>query len=385
MRLSLSIAWRFIWRYKNQSLLIMIGIAVGISVLIFIGSLIKGLQESLIDVAIGRIAQITITSSDEDEPYLRNYDKMLLKLDGLTEDIKAASPAIGLNGYAVKGSLDEPINIKGVDLERGNKIYQIEENMVEGQVFRDRREAIIGTDLAEALKVKVGEKIKLKTVSRGELEVVVTGIFDLESETLNKNLVYMSFKTAQSAFDLTSRASVIDIQVYDVFAADQIANRISDLGALFDEDIGNWKESNGSLLTGLRSQTISTVMIQTFVLISVILGIASVLAVSVMQKSKQVGILKAMGLNNNRTSLIFIFQGAILSGIGIVMGVGLGLLLIMGFVLGTAGSDNIIKISLDPNYILQICVISFVMSCVSVTLPARRTKTLDPIEVIKNG
>ena len=385
MRLSLNIAWRFIWRYKNQSLLIMIGIAVGISVLIFIGSLIKGLQESSIDVAIGRIAHISIQSSDEDEPYLRSYEKMLLKLDGLSEEIKVASPAIVLNGYAIKASLDEPISIKGIDIERGNQIYQVKEKMVQGQVFRDRREAVIGTDLAEALKLNVGDKMKLRTISNGELEVVVSGIFDLENETLNKSLVYMSFKTAQSAFGFEGRASVIDLQVYDVFAADQIAAQIKSLGELFNQDVRNWKESNGSLLTGLNSQTVSTVMIQTFVLISVILGIASVLAVSVMQKSKQIGILKAMGLNNSRTSWIFIFQGAILSGTGIIMGVGLGLLLIFGFVQGTAGSDSIIKISLDYRYIAQICLISFAMSCISVTLPARKTKTLDPIEVIKNG
>lgn len=385
MRLSLQVAWRFIWRYKSQSILITIGIAVGISVLIFIGSLIKGLQESLIDVAIGRIAHITVASSDEDKPYLRNYEEMILKLDGLTEEVKIASPAIVLGGFGIKGSKDENVSIKGVDIERGDKIYKIKENLVKGRLFKDKREVVIGTKLSESLEVNVGDKILLKTATAGEVEAVIVGIFDLKSEVLNQSQVYMSFTSAQQAFGLINRASIIDIQVYDVFKADEIMLKIRGLGAIFDCELKNWKDSNASLLAGLNSQTVSTVMIQAFVLISVILGISSVLAVSVMQKSKQIGILKAMGLSDVRTSWIFIFQGAILSGLGILLGVLLGLGLIEGFVQGTKNSATIIKISLDYMYIFQICIISFVMSCISVTIPARKTKTLDPIEVIKNG
>lgn len=385
MRFAYQVAWRFIWKYKSQSILIVFGIAVGIAVLIFIGSLIRGLQESLIEVAIGRIAHISISSNDEDQPYLRNYNEMLLKLDGMSEDISVSSPAVILNGFAIKGSKDETVTIKGVDLNRGDQIYKIAENMLKGKVFGDKREVVVGKKLAEILNVEVGEKISLKTVNAGQIEVVVSGIFDLKNEALNQSLVYMSFKSAQQAFGLTGKASVIDIQVYDVFAADQTMTKIRGLGQLFNQELKNWKNSNASLLAGLQSQTISTLMIQTFVLMSVILGIASVLAVSVMQKSKQIGILKAMGLSDFKSSLIFVFQGAILSAMGIAVGVLVGYGLIQGFIFGTQNTPTNIKISLDPLYIGQICAVSFIFSCLSVMIPARRTKKLDPIEVIKNG
>lgn len=385
MSLSLRIAWRFIWKYKSQSILIVLGIAVGISVLIFIGSLIKGLQVSLIDTAIGRISQITIVNENEDDPYIRNYDVMVKKLNSFRNQITVATPTLTLNVYAVNGELDEPISIKGIQMPVADQIYKLNENIKNGKIFGTRKEIVVGVKLAEKLKVGIGEKITLKTVGSSSADFYISGIFDLKNETLNKTLAFTSLSQLQSTFGFSNRVSQIEMQVSDVFQADVVAKNIPSLGREFTYKITNWKDSNRQLLTGLNSQTVSTIMIQTFVLISVVLGIASVLAVSVMQKSKQIGILKAMGMNNSTTSWIFIYQGAILSLIGIVVGVGLGFGLIYGFVVGTSGSETGIIIRLDSFYILQVCALSFVMASLSVLIPARRTKQLDPIEVIKNG
>jgi lipoprotein-releasing system permease protein len=102
--------------------------------------------------------------------------------------------------------------------------------------------------------------------------------------------------------------SQIEMQVNDVFVADEVAMAVEN--RLNDDTlkVTNWKEENAALLSGLSGQTASSLMIQVFVLISVVLGIASVLAISVVQKSRQIGILKAMGMHNPKASLVFLFQ-----------------------------------------------------------------------------
>ena len=106
-----------------------------------------------------------------------------------------------------------------------------------------------------------------------------------------------------------------------VFGADALAARIRDRTGL---DARSWMEQNGDLLTGLRSQSMSSLMIQVFVVLAVALGIASVLAVSVVQKAREIGILRATGTPSRTVTQIFLVQGAVLGGIGSLVGIALG-------------------------------------------------------------
>ena len=128
-------------------------------------------------------------------------------------------------------------------------------------------------------------------------------------------------------------------------------------------------------------------MIQIFVLISVILGIASVLAISVLQKSKQLGILKAMGIKDSIASLIFLFQGLILGVFGAILGVAFGLGLAVSFTKFAVAADGspIIDLYIDPKFIIISGIIAVVSATVASVIPANRSSRLDPMEVIKNG
>ena len=128
-------------------------------------------------------------------------------------------------------------------------------------------------------------------------------------------------------------------------------------------------------------------MIQVFVLISVVLGIASVLAITVLQKSRQIGILKAMGIPDNTASLIFLFQGLILGVYGAIMGVLFGLALILSFTTFARNPDGtaLIAIRYDIPFILFSASIAILSALIASFIPAARSKKLSPIEVIRNG
>jgi len=128
-------------------------------------------------------------------------------------------------------------------------------------------------------------------------------------------------------------------------------------------------------------------MIQFFVVVSVVLGIASVLAISVLQKSKQIGILKAMGIKTRQSSLIFLFQGLILGLIGGILGLIIGLGLSISFTIFAVRPDGspVVPLFIDRNFLLLSFGLAVVASTLAALVPARKSARLDPIEVIRNG
>jgi lipoprotein-releasing system permease protein len=177
------------------------------------------------------------------------------------------------------------------------------------------------------------------------------------------------------------------MQIRDVFQAETISAAI----ALELDDpqikIENWIENNQELLSGLQGQSISSVMIQVFVMISVILGISSILAITVMQKSKQIGILKAMGIEDKDSSLVFLFEGLILGIFGAIGGVLFGLGLAYAFTTFAIGADGnpVVPLNIDGGFIALSAGIAILASMLASLIPARKSSKLSVIEVIRNA
>ncbi len=177
------------------------------------------------------------------------------------------------------------------------------------------------------------------------------------------------------------------MQVTDVFKADEIATVIGSNINRSDIKVDNWKDQNASLLSGLNGQSISSYMIQVFVMVSVILGIASVLIITVVQKSKQIGILKAMGIKDSQSSLIFLFEGFLLGLMGAILGVALGLGLSFIFTKFALNPDGtpVVELYINYNFIIISAVIALIASTLAALIPARGSSKLNPIEVIRNA
>ncbi len=151
--------------------------------------------------------------------------------------------------------------------------------------------------------------------------------------------------------------------------------------------VDNWKDQNAALLSGLNGQSVSSYMIQIFVLISVLLGIASVLAITVVQKSRQIGILKAMGIQDGNASQIFVLQGFMLGIGGAILGILLGLGLAYAFTRFALNPDGtpVVPLYIDPAFIALSAGVAVLVSTLAALIPARKTSRLDPIEVIRNA
>ncbi len=383
-QLSFRIAWRFLKSSKGQTLLILLGITIGVSVQIFIGSLIDGLQKSLVDNTIGRSSHITVEPAGRDADFARD-EALIVKLQ---EDGRAAKIAESYSnsGFMVYDDETWPLVIRGFEIEDADRIYRFSESLVEGSLPQKQYEVMIGKTLADEAQLKVGDTYLAINPAGNSQEFEVSGIFDLQVASINQTWAIMGIEDAQVLFAAEDRVSAIEIQIDDVFAADTIA---SEWGSLIGEDvqITNWKDQNASLLSGLSGQSASSYMIQVFVLLAVLLGISSVLAISVVQKSRQLGILKAMGIKDQAASWIFLAQGLILGVIGSVLGTGLGLLLNWSFSIFVKNPDgtSLVPFYFDPVFVTLSMVIAIIAATLAAFIPARKSSKLNPIEVIKNG
>jgi lipoprotein-releasing system permease protein len=211
----------------------------------------------------------------------------------------------------------------------------------------------------------------------------VAGVFDLGAAALNASTAFATRDLAADALALPAdRWDLVEIQLTDVFSSDMVAARFDALDGVAARD---WQAENASLLSGLQSQTISSVMIQVFVVIAVGLGIASTLAIAAVQKTRQIGILKALGMTDPAAGAVFVWQGALLGAAGTALGIGVGWALIAGFDAAASSSEALFPVVVDPAFVAISAAVGLSVALLSALIPYRRTSRLDPIEVIGNG
>ena len=387
MKLAWSIAIRFLRSGRGQTLLIALGIAVGVAAQVFIGSLIGGLQRSLVDKTIGSASHVTVLPGGRTKSFARD-GALIITLEA-NPAATVVSETFDASGFAAAGTDSLPVLVRGFALDKADRIYKFSSRLVSGAMPAKAGEVLIGSALADEIGIGPGDKLQIANPQGDKADWVISGVFDLKVAALNKTWIASDLDTVRSMFDRASsmeRLTSIEIQVSDVFSADVVAAGISS-SLPAGLAVTDWKTQNAELLSGLAGQSASSYMIQVFVLLAVALGIGAVLAVSVVQKSRQLGILKAMGIQDRAASLIFLFQGVILGLAGSVVGVAMGIGLSYAFSTFVQNPDGtpLVPFLLDIKFTALSVVTALLAATVAALVPARASSRLNPIEVIRNG
>jgi lipoprotein-releasing system permease protein len=401
----LFVAFRFLREGRGQTILILTGITLGIAVQVFLNSLIVGLQSSLVERTVGKAPHITGTMPDlEPLPLSASVDgtrtvSRVVTNEGAVKPIRDGwtiipqlektgffsiiLPAARGSGFILQGQKSLPVVLLGADQEGADRLYDIRRRLRAGRYDVGADGVLIGRELAEKLRLGVGSAIRVSTPGGADDFFRVNGIFDLENQAVNESWIFLALSRVQNLFRLDGGLTEIEIQVEDVFTAEKNA---AYLRATFPSvRWRSWEETNASLLTALQSQGSSSYIIQLFVLLSVTLGIASVLAVSVVQKSRQIGILKAIGTMTRHVGRIFVIQGAVLGFMGSILGVLAGWGLILMFQAGRAGGPASFPVTVSFGSAALSVGVATAAGTLAAFFPARRAARLDPIEVIRNG
>ena len=383
--ISLKIALRFLRSSRSQTILVILGIAVGVAVQVFVGSLIGSLQTSLVDATVGRSSQVTVVPADG-SPTIRGWDAMVTRIRGVGA-VTAVSVAADSAAFIDKSGRTASIVVRGFNFEDANGIYRLDDALTEGSLPQTSFGVLVGKELKNDLNLHLADAFDVVTANASRFAVTIAGFYDLKVASINRAWILTSLSTSQTIFGFGDNITSIEMQVKEVFKADKVAADVE--AAISDSSVKvlDWKTQNQQLLSGLQGQSISSYMIQLFVLVSVVIAIASVLAIKVVQKSRQLGILKAMGITDRTASMVFLFEGLFLGIGGAIGGVLLGLFLLYGFSIGTANADgsSLIAIRIDYVFIAISGIIATLAAIFAAVLPARRSSRLSPIEVIRSG
>jgi lipoprotein-releasing system permease protein len=382
--LSLRIATRFLRKSPIQSILIAAGIAVGIGVQVFLGSLITSLQSSLVDETIGNSPQLIVTAGTDGEavPLTPQLRQTLEAQDEITTIV----PARSFSAIFRKGAESSPLRLTGGELEQLDTIYDISGRLVAGEASLDAGEVLVGQDFADTYELQPGDRASFVLPTGEPADLTIAGVFDFGSSAANSATAFVNGGEAATVLGLSAdEYSAINAQVGDVFASEEVAGSLRSNRALDGLTVTEWQEENADLLSALQSQSSSSYMIQFFVLVAVALGIASTLAISAVQKTRQIGILKAMGMKDRQSGRIFLWQALILGVSGAAAGVAGGLGLIALFTFLGRDSESLFPISPQVGFIVLSFIVGVLVAVISSFIPSRRTSKLDPIEVIQGG
>lgn len=398
------VALRYLRDAKGQTAMILAAVSVGVAVVVFLSALIDGLQGSLIDKTLGSQAHVTLHPPREAprplaapglvvarlvQPApqrLRSIDRWPAVLADVERaaGVTAASPMVLGFGFAVRSAAKEAIVVRGVEPERLLAIIDLRKKIVEGRFDVAGGSVVIGSTLARTLDVGVGDKLRIVTTEGADDVATIAGVFTLGNEAVDRTWLITSLRHAQALYGLPGGATTIELKVADVFDAERAA---VDLRGRTGLDADSWMKLNAELLAGLSAQSSSKLLIQFFVVVAVALGIASVLAVSVVQKTREIGVLRALGTASSRVLAVFLIQGGVLGLVGSFLGSALGALLARLFEGMARGADGAPRfpVVLGLPLFAGATALAVGVGLLAAVLPARRAARIDPATAIRNG
>ena len=397
------VASRFLREGRLQSVFITVGVAIGVAVIVFMSALLQGLQANLVRRVLTAQPHIQVLPPKEfvrpqhdiDAAWhatrvqaplqrLKSIDQWssVLKLIRSMPQVKVASPAVTGAALGVRGGASRSLSLTAVDLALYQEIVNLQEKIVAGQARLESTELLMGMELASDLGLTIGDKLLVQSASGSSQYGVVAGILDLGNKGANQRNGFMALHSGQSLLGYPGGITGIDVTVHDVYAAELVAQRIQHLTGL---QADSWIKTNAQFFSAISSQTMANTAIRFFVALSVAFGIASVLVVSVVQRSKEIGILRAMGISRGQVMRVFLLQGGLLGLGGALMGCVVGTIVLHAWlsIAVTPEGTPLFQVTIEPTLYLLALGLATLTGLLAALAPALRAVRLDPVVAIR--
>jgi len=410
-RFEARLAWRHLVAGRGQTVLIIAGIAMAVTLVVFVSGLIYGLQRRLIDTILGSIAQVTVKvpepaprapAREDGAEVIAKTTRRALQRKGLEQwqaleqefaalpHVRAVAPEVIGQAIINSAGTDEAVVVYGVIPSLQDRITHITDNMIAGDFLQlSLGEAIVDYELAGKLGVGLGDRVRLASGDGQTVSLRVSGIFFAQRGLGGGSTVYVPLRTAQFLFDTGTAVTDFAISLDELFQANAVADHLQ---ASFPVKADSWMRDIPQLMLAFRAQSATALLIAAFSLTAAGFAIASVLIVSVLKRSREIGILKAMGARSRQVLVVFILEGLGIAVLGSLAGAlgGAGLIIGVRQILQPAQAPGIAREPLLPGVVSPWIVLVTVLAAILITviasvLPARSAARLNPVEVIQRG
>lgn len=396
-------AVRFLREGRTQTLFIISGIAIGVGVIVFMSALLTGLQANFLKRVLTSQAQIQLLPPDQvarplrtgpgkfESATIQRPSQRTISIDQWPKirdrmlaipEVTAVSPTMSGSALAVRGDASRAISISGIEPASYFRIVRVPDYIVAGEARVTSDDIIVGTELAKDLGASLGDKLRVQAASGTAVVLKITGIIDLGNKGANERSTYVALRTAQSLLGTIGGVTTIDLTVRDIYAAEAVAMRIQASNAV---QADSWIKTNAQFFTAINAQQTSNNLIRVFVALSVAFGIAAVLVVSVIQRSKDIGILRAMGASRGQVLRVFLIQGGLLGFVGALLGsaVGVAGLVYWHSTVKQADGSELFPLVFERSLFVLTAVLATNTGLLAAMFPALRASKLDPVEAIR--
>ena len=412
MVFELKLAARYLASARLQTGLLVSGVAVGVVVFTFIAALMNGLSARLTEDITGNVAHVTLEPEPRSpraflvspgkrslfavqpghdvKPVIRTY-RFVLEVAARMRGIRVAVPEVFGNGTLARGEKNVAVAVTGVEQKNADEIAPLGQSMIRGRLDLGVGNVIIGSRLADELAVDVGERLILRAVrpasgsaaASAEAVVVVRGIFTLGVQAIDERVLYIELGTAKKLFDIQDGVSIIELKVDDVWQAPALADRLARATQL---KASSWLERNARLQEGLRAQASTAAMIKVFSLLTIAIGVASTLYLSVSRRRSEIGILRSFGIGRAAIIRAFVLQGVLVGAMGATTGIALGFGFAHVLLAVSMKANGVPSIPIDPDlgeYGWAV-ILAVGASAFAAVLPAWSAAKIDPLEAIQS-
>jgi lipoprotein-releasing system permease protein len=432
LRFESTLAYRHLRSGGGQTLLTVSAVAIGVVAIVFITSLIFGLRDRISDLLTDILPHITITPPEQQPTPLsagrgatapppagarqpsatgapapgkppliisrieqqsaqrkeiENWPEAVKVIRGIPH-VTAVAPAVTGQVFISRGERQIGAQVFGADPESLNAVTAITKYVFAGHYFGlGSDEIVISYKLSQDLGVTLGDRVRLTSPQRLSTSVQVVGLYDTGQEQSFGSRAYLTLRTAQSLYATGTAVEAILVRTDDLFVADRVADRIA---ALLPYKVESWSRQAPQVVAGLAAQRAVAYLISALALAASAFAIASVLIVSVVQKSRQIGILKSMGARSAQILWVFTLEGLGIALIGSTLGAALGAAIVWGFsfikqpVTRMGGTpEALFPTMLTWQYLAAAMLAATLSTVLAAILPARRAARLDPVQVMR--
>lgn len=375
------------------------GIAVGVAALIIVLSVMNGFESDIREKIVGTTSHITVSSFDRQglQPNDSLYDKIFS-----VEGVVGASPVVQGKIAISSPYGSDGIVVRGVDPDRNKTVSDIRKSMIVGSFeFGDQEKPgiVLGVSLADNLNVNVGDRVTVFSLNEADFDPLtsrpvanyyyVEGLFETGMYEYDGSLAYMALQEAQWLFGMGDQVSFIDVKTENIYRAASIAKKIDDnLGYLYFAS--DWSRTHKNLFSWMTLEKWAMFLALSLIIAVAGFNIISNLIMIVLEKKKDIGILRALGAQRNSIRKIFIIKGLIVGIIGLLSGTTLGLFLCFlqnRYSIISLPAEiyfiNKLPVKIDPIDLLGIILITFIITYIASLYPANRAASLAPAEVIR--
>ncbi len=394
---NLFIAWQYLSARKKQSFLAMLGVMLGVTTFIVMINFMTGVNDFLDDAVFNGSPDIIVSSKTKAESSKQVFGNQLKtiadvpSIDNLlskNENVRSFAHQLITPAILVSSTTQLPGSINGVFPNQEQHMVDLERRLIEGNGFQsllEENSILLGISLANRLKVSVGDELKMILPNGKNVKLKVSGIFSFGITTIDNVRTYFSASTLQKLLNQDQKTTHVHVKLKDrddVSLKHQIIEQIASVAA---ED---WKDSNKTIVIGNKVRDILTWSVSFALLLVAGFGIFNILNITVIQKRKDIAVLKTMGYSSKDIVFIFLVQSLIIGLIGAILG--LLFAYVICYMISTTPldtSDFIIvetyPINFKPVYFCMGFAFGVLTTILAGYIPSKKASKVDPVTIIR--